>query len=435
MPYRSNPKVAFVCPTFRDENNPDSVAYKIRHAGVIALYEQFLKQDYPRDHVELRIIDSSAKPHSFFADLEDPRVTYINIPDRRNPDPSLLKKHPDIKEFLLSDAELSKPRWRQRIKALQEYCSRKIDPITGQSVPSMADPIQSNIMPIGMMRNIGASLNFNTGGKADILISTDDDDWRSPNYTNMTVKALQSADWTKLTSYYLNIFPKADPEKAVWGIMNPRPTGKNSVGDLEFDMNGRAVRYDPAAAPGDVQLEFKTAQELLTSPRWPLSSSDGCVHAVRYGAWRRAADVCGGFMPVSNAEDHLFYAALKMLGNLENPSAKIFSPKIVPCILGEDTLPQGLIRNDKKLGELIFNPVARLTNDFVRFGGANTSKLVMTDCNISLDVVPRHLHNCFDFFAKVLGRDTANQRAPEPDVRYIRPSFRTHALFQATRYG
>jgi hypothetical protein len=408
------PKVAFVCPTFRDEEKSDGIGYKVRHAGVVALYHQFTAQNYPQDSVELRIIDSSAKPHPFFEQLQDERVKYINIPDRRNPSPDILERHPEIKEFLLDDATLSAPKWRQRIKALQNYCSRRIDPNTGQQVPSMTDPLESERMPIGMMRNMGSCLDFRDGstGKADILISTDDDDWRSKNYTQLVVDALKDADWMKLTSYYLNIFPNGDPNKAVWGVMNPEPVGFNQKGDIEFNMQGEAVRYDPAAAPDSIALEFASAKEILTSPRWPLSSSDGCVHAVRYEAWRRSADIVGGFTPVSNAEDHLFYASLKMLGNLDNPESKIFHDRIAPCILGTTPLDKHVISADKEKGELRFNPVTVLTTDFVRFGGANTSKLVMSACELPLNHIPNQIHHCFDFFAQALSDKPESKISP-----------------------
>lgn len=408
------PLVVWVCPTYRKEND-SSEAFFVRHASLVSLYHQFLEQDYPSDRIELRIADASETPHEFFTNLTDPRVKYLHIPDRSEKTRIKLDQdHPGSGKFLLSDDDMSTPVFRERIAALQQYCSRKVDPASAKLVPSIADPLDIPRPTIGMKRNILCSVPFTAGGKTqepEIIISVDDDDWRSPTYTKNTVHRLRGADWTKLISYPVAIYT-SDNNSILWGEK------KFALDEHVHDSYGMpSLHFSQTAIVFKAGTGFKDAdpQESFNVPRWHPLSTDGAVHALRYSAWSRTVELFGGYIPVSYNEDTLMFEALRMLGRMDNPQEACRHDFILWGLTGKQSYTPDQIQKDKDLGPAVFSPEATDRQDFARLCCANVSPVAFSGFIEDSHVAP-HMRNSFSFIPEHFGKSLQGREQKLPQL-------------------
>lgn len=410
------PRVVLVCPTYRKETGLHDESFRARYEGLTALYKTFVDQDYPKDKIELRIADSSETPHAFFTKLKDPRVKYLHLPDRSAEQKMRLSGvSPHAAEFLLTDEDLRTPHNRDRIKALQLYCSRKQDPVSFEMIPSIPDPLQNPRPSIGMKRNILCALPFTADGgnqKPDIIIAADDDDWRSSLYVKKIVNALQDSDWTKLVNYHLALY-MSDSDKFAWGRKKfelSQTQGSADLPDVKF--SDSAMLYQKGQG-----FSYKNPDEVFHSPRWHPLSTDGAVHALKYSAWERTVDMCGGYAPVSYNEDTLMFESLRMLGNLSSLKDVQRNPLITNGLLGHKSFSAQDIEKDKHLGTIKFNPISDDDYDFLRLCCANVSPVALSDL-VEEREIPADLQNVFSYVlnnqesqrARALG-----QRVPKHD--------------------
>lgn len=391
------PRVVLICPTYRKEG-PDSghnESYRARYEGLITLYETFKNQDYPKNKLELRIADSSEIPHPFFQTLTDTRVKYLHLPSRSaHAKMELSGKHVEASRFLLTDEELSSPDSRAKIQALQLYCSRKLDPVSADWIPSIPDPLQNPRPSIGMKRNILCSLPFEADGTnlpPDIIIAADDDDWRSSNYTKKIVASLEKADWTKLVNYHLALY-MSDKDSFEWGKkeFNLIPNAdERKLPDIKFSES--AIMYKKGEG-----FKFGQPEEVFNSPRWHPLSTDGAVHALKHSAWLRSVDLCGGYPPVSYNEDTLMFEALRLLGNLDKLDTVERNHYVTKGLIGNKTLTITEVETDKDLGPIKFNPVETDDFDFLRLCCANVSPVALS-ATVHQDEIPKELHDVFNY--------------------------------------
>lgn len=392
------PRVILVCPTYRKETGFHDESFRARYEGLRALYDTFVEQDYPKDKLELRIADSSETPHKFFMQLKDPRVKYLHLPDRSAEQKMRLSGVSSYAaDFLLTDQELKEPHNRDKIQALQLYCSRKQDPVSFEMIPSIPDPLQNPRPSIGMKRNILCALPFTADGgnqKPDIIIAADDDDWRSSLYVKKMVNTLQDADWTKLVNYHLALY-MSDSDKFAWGrkkfdLLQPQDQG--SLPDIKF--SNSAMLYQKGQG-----FNYKEPDDVFKSPRWHPLSTDGAVHALRYSAWERTVDMCGGYSPVSYNEDTLMFESLRMLGNLGTLNEVQRNPHVTKGLLGNRDFSTQEIEQDKNLGPIKFNPIADDDFDFLRLCCANVSPVALSEL-VEEKEIPAELKTVFSYVLK-----------------------------------
>lgn len=409
------PPVIWVCPTFRKEND-NSEAYFVRYYSLISLYQQFLDQDYPQDRIELRIADASATPHEFFATLNDRRVKYMHIPDRSDATRQKIEaEHPGTGKFLLSDADMQTSVFRDRITALQQYCSRKVDPASAKLIPSIADPLELPRPTIGMKRNILCAAPFTAGvveQKPEIIMSVDDDDWRSPSYTKNTVDRLNKGDWTKLISYPLAIY-RSDDNSLIWGQK-----------DFSLDQNVHDSYGMPSLAFSGTAHIFKAGegfkqadpQEAFNVQRWHPLSTDGAVHALSYNAWERTVELFDGYIPVSYNEDTLMFEALRMLGRMHEMVEACRHDYILTGLTGNRTYTPDQINADRAQGPAQFNPEPIDRQDFVRLCCANVSPVAFSHFLPQEQVAP-HMKQAFSFIPQHYGNFCNGQKPTEQQIR------------------
>jgi hypothetical protein len=403
------PRVVMICPTYRkeDANSAHDESYRARYEGLVALYKTFIDQDYPSDKIELRIADSSAIAHPFFANLKDPRVKYLHLPSRSTQTKMALSGiSTEASSFLLTDEELSTQDLRSKIQSLQLYCSRKLDPISAEWIPSIPDPLQNPRPSIGMKRNILCSLPFTADSSnlpPDIIIAADDDDWRSNDYTRKIVAALEDADWTKLVNYHLALY-MSDRDDFEWGKKEfdliPHQDGRN-LPAVQFSES--AIMYKKGEG-----FKFGEPEEVFNSPRWHPLSTDGAVHGLRHSAWRRAVDLCGGYSPVSYNEDTLMFETLRLLGQLDQLSKIERNARITKGLIGQKVLTAEEIEADKQNGTIRFNPIKTDEFDFLRLCCANVSPVALS-ATVDKREIPADLLNVFNY---VLQRTKQNGLMP-----------------------
>jgi len=373
------PKVIMICPTFRKEgpHAQNDESYRARYQGLVSLYEQFCTQDYPSDKIELRIADSSAIPHAFFKELNDPRFKYLHVPARDHAAKmSLSARYPEAAQFMLTDDELSSESVRTKIDSLQRYCSRKRDPVSAEWIPSIPDPLQVPRPSIGMKRNMLCAIPFTADGgvgEPDIIIAVDDDDWRSTGYTKQMVDALQDSDWTKLVNYHLALFI-SDKNDFLFGkkeFQLEPCEDRHNLPAVVF--SERAIMYKK-----DEGFKYGDPAEIFNSPRWHPLSTDGAVHAMRYSAWKRTVDLCGGYSPVSYNEDTLMFESLRLLGHLRDAQDVMRHELVLSGLIGNKKFTEDEIAQDFAAGAIRFNPQAHDDYSFVRLCCANVSPVALS---------------------------------------------------------
>ncbi len=383
------PRVILITPTYRDPQGNQS-AFKARYEGLMSVYRQFLEQDYPEDRIELRIFDSSAASHPFFDELDDPRVKYLHIPDRTHESKrALVERYPEAEEFFLTDEDMRTPAFRSKIAALQEFCSKRTDPVSARLIPSIADPLEIKRPSIGMMRNVLCALPFASGQEEpDIIIAMDDDDWHSANYTKNTVKNLQNAAWTKLVNYHLAIV--VPDEGLHWG--------KKEFGKVSLGAALPAIQFSKCAMIFNSATGLKPVapEDAFNSPRWHPLSTDGTVHAMRYTAWKRVVDLFDGFVPVSYNEDTLMFEALRLLGNLDRREEVCRDPLILKGLTGGRIYTKEEIERDRNNGSVTLYPIFEDKRDFARLCCANVSPVAFSQMVPESDV-PEGMRKAFDF--------------------------------------
>lgn len=392
---QSVPRVIWVCPTFRKDEEPHNEAYRARFEGLVSLYEQFRTQNYPGNKIELRIADASATPHPFFLKLRDPRVTYLHVPSR---DPSLKselqEKHPEAAPFLLTNEELVSDDMRERIWCLHQYCSRKLDPESASMIPSIPDPYNVGRPSIGMKRNMLCALPFTADGGVnhpDIIISADDDDWRSADYTKNRVADLDGSDWTKLVNYHLAIY-MSDDDSFRWGKKDFSVNHAEDTDTLPgLTFSQRAVMFKKGEG-----FSYVDPDQAFKSPRWHPLSTDGAVHALRHDAWRRTVELFGGYAPVSYNEDTIMFEALRSLGNLSRIGEVERHKHVTGALVGKTIFTEAQLEKDAALGPVKFSPSLTDRFEFLRLCCANVSPVAFSEL-VGHQEIPHNLHNSFSF--------------------------------------
>lgn len=373
----ATPCVAVLTPT-RRWGDPESDAYKARYHGLISLYDQFSKQHYPKDALQLRIADASPEPHPFFQNLEDPRVIYLHMPERSQAlKDSLESLYPGTERFLLLDDDLKTEDMRYRISRLQSYCSRKTCPGTGEQIPSIQDPLEIPFPTIGMKRNILCALPFTGGKKPDIFVAFDDDDWRGPDYVRNCVQHLQGSNgWTKLVNYQLAIVGGRDSHIS-WAEKQLEPSGVYDEDGLPRGLktsNSNAMMF--VAASGFSRADPESA---FNPQRWHPLSTDGAVHAFRRDAWERTVELFGGYLPISYNEDVLLFEAFRHAGRLDKGVSIARAPAIYEALTGLRTYTPEEVEADRRKGSIGINPDFNNRGNFCRLCCGNVSPVVFTD--------------------------------------------------------
>ncbi len=333
---KENKNVAVVCSTFRNPDKPSA----LRLIGTSMLAHQMLNQDFEGD-IKIVIVDDSADPHPFFANLPEAyrdNIIYLHTPSRENVPAGIQERYPEACKFYPKDEDFEKDTfWRAKcmqVEAWMNFLPFDYEFAKTFSV-NMLEQVKAERPTIGMKKNLGCQAYIeHTGQVPDVFVFADDDDFHAPNYVSQVVDALGSADFARMIHTYAhNVSP--DPQHQFWGEINFRPY-KDANGNWMLPdeiMDAEAYKYED----GEVikrPVHDLYQRNLLNA--WPILSHDGALHNYTGKAWVAARDKFGGFFPTSFSEDIITHRLMHQLPNFNSKSIEVEAPAFLRCSDGRN---------------------------------------------------------------------------------------------------
>lgn len=300
--------VAVVCSTYR---NPDKASLS-RLYGPVHLLEEMKSKNY---NVSVTLVDSSPKPHPFFAALDDEQlkeknVIYLHVPDRNISRQWLDQRYQETHKFIPTDVELENEEWKKRSESLKaweafipfEESFREI-----YKGPKVGDFLFMPRPAIGMKRNLGVYVTQEEQGETDYICFADDDDHHAEGYIDAAVEGLKNSDFARMTNWLTYDYGPAQDD--AWGQFNvPFRKDANGTWSVPQEHKDKPLLSGMDTEDGKYSNTVKDKFSPLLCLAFPPLGHDGALHSYTYKAWKRSVDAFGGWPASSFSEDMLYYS-------------------------------------------------------------------------------------------------------------------------------
>lgn len=291
-------KINVICPTFRSDKNAI-----IRKIGVYSLIESLID----KKNVRLCVVDSSVEPLEIFRRNENvyKNIIYLHVPNKRQAFLKYEKLFPQAMKFCITSNHSQFKQILKRIKAWD--CFIPWDEGYPVSL-SLKKQFLAKRPSIGMKRNMAIAALEETFGAADVICYADDDDFRSDDYFTTMGKLIKDNDYIRISKWLTCNF-NVDYSHLDCGVHDLY---------LHQDANG----YWTPGILANKQLynsQYEKSYDLLVKNRYsklkniafsPVSY-EGAMHVYSMNLWKKTVDKFGGILPVSMAEDVLFFTQCK----------------------------------------------------------------------------------------------------------------------------
>jgi len=313
MKNKEKRKIFIICPTYRH----DGVNEKLRIYGVSKLVEQVERlrksKKYEDFDLKLSIVDSSLDVHPRFRDFDNLNnnwLIYSHISDRNNVNQTIKNLFPKSVKFIGSDKDFkNSKKWQTLIAEAVAYDNFFPWEEGYPRVSTIKEQIFRDRPTIGMEKNYAISTLEEKFGRGEVVICTDDDDFRSDDYYLEVINSLKDYDFTRMFKYLTCIIGK-DLDSTKWGFL-----------DLSFDCD---INNNWLPSKNYLNVELKnhlannqyksTVKEkyskLICLAFTPMGSSGG-LHVFKFDLWKKAVKKFGGIPITSDCEDHLFFNRCK----------------------------------------------------------------------------------------------------------------------------
>lgn len=291
-------KINIVCPTYRE-----GAGAKMR---LIATYH-LIQDVIGKENLRLCIIDSSKHSIPLFKNgkMVYQNVLYIHVPTKEKAFQNYANKLPHMLDFCVTKEHKD----FEKIKELVADWSHFIpwDDWYPRKA-TLLDHFLDERPSIGMKRNMALAALEEVFGAGDVVCYADDDDFRSAGYFEQMANELKDKSFVRIAKWLTCCFNDEGKEPLL-GV-NDMGFYQKANGFWVPDLKKAQELYNSRQIEGITNLIKDRYSKLITMALPPISY-DGAIHVFQMDLWRQAKEAFFGVLPVSLAEDIIFYMSLE----------------------------------------------------------------------------------------------------------------------------
>lgn len=289
-------KINIICPTYRE-----GAGARMR---LIATY-QLIQNVLGRENLRLCIIDSSTEALSVFRQdkIHYQNILYLHVPTKEKAIQRYATCLPKMMDFLITPEHKNFKKTKELVESWayfipwDDWYPRKA---------TLLDHFLDERPSIGMKRNMAIAALEEVFGPGDVLCYADDDDLRKENYFDEMASLLQENSFVRIAKWLTCCFE--EKKEPLLGI-NDMGFYQKANGFWVPDLTKAQELYNSRQIEGITNLIKDRYSKLITMALPPISY-DGAIHVFKMAAWREGVEAFGGVLPVSLAEDIIFFMSL-----------------------------------------------------------------------------------------------------------------------------
>ena len=302
-------KINIVCPTYRE-----GVGAKMRLIATCHLIQDVIG----KENLRLCIIDSSSEPICLFQEekMVYQNILYLHVPTKNVALQKYATNLPKMLDFCITPEHKDFEKIKELVSAWSyfipwdDWYPRKA---------TLLDHFLAERPSIGMKRNMALAALEEVFGPADVVCYADDDDFRSGGYFEQMAQELKDKSFIRIAKWLTCCFDEKGKEPLL-GI-NDIGFYQKANGFWVPNLNKAQELYNSRQIDGITNLIKDRYSKLITMALPPISY-DGAIHVFKMDLWRKSKEAFFGVLPVSLAEDIIFYMSL------ERYFGKAFKPAV-----------------------------------------------------------------------------------------------------------